>query len=124
MRLPRLRWPRRVLVPAPVGTAAHLDPGLQPERTTLAWSRTALACVIVSAVFLRWLPFYGLPLLWLPMLTALAALGIASTQHRRTRRGVRAIRDESTRIDPWPMLALLALTQALGVAGVVFVVVS
>lgn len=107
-----------------VGTAADLDPGLQPERTTMAWSRTALACILVSAVFLRWLPFYGPALLLLPLLTALAALTIAGTQRRRTRRGVHAIRHDGLEVDPWPMGWLLVLSLALGGLGITFVLTS
>lgn len=105
----------------PIGTAAQDDPGLQPERTTLAWSRTAMACIVVSAVFLRWLEFYGPGMLLLPALTTLAALGIVTTQRHRTRRGVHAIRHGRIDLDPWPMLALLLLTLALGALGLAFV---
>jgi uncharacterized membrane protein YidH (DUF202 family) len=115
---------RRIPRPAPVGTAAELDRGLQPERTTLAWSRTALACVVVSAVFLRWLEFYGLWLLLMPLLTLVAALAIAGTQHRRTRVGVHAIRHAEFDVDPLPMVLLLALAMVLGAAGLVFVVLA
>jgi uncharacterized membrane protein YidH (DUF202 family) len=116
-------WPR-LPRPRPVGTAAEVDSGLQPERTTMAWSRTALACVVVSAVFLRWLEFYGPALLLLPLLTLLAALAIAGTQHHRTRLGVHAIKHAELEVDPLPMVLLLFLAMVLGVAGVVFVVLA
>ncbi len=106
------------------GTAARVDAGLQPERTTLSWSRTCMACVVVSAVFLRWLPFYGLAMLLLPALTLVAALGISVSQRHRTRRGVEGIRAESLPADPRPPLLLALLTLVLGVSGLVFVTIA
>lgn len=106
------------------GTAAHVDAGLQPERTTLSWSRTCMACVVVSAVFLRWLPFYGPAMLLLPTLTLLAAFGITVSQRHRTRRGVQGIRAERLQADPTPTLMLSLLTLLLGVSGLVFVAIA
>lgn len=61
----------------------HGDLGLQPERTTLAWGRTMLALVTVGAIFLRWLPRHGLPILLLFGVATAAAAAIYFTQRRR-----------------------------------------
>lgn len=66
-------------------TRAHDDPGLQPERTVMSWGRTTLSLFVVSAVFLRWMPHYGLPVLLLVLLAAGGALAIYATQRRRYR---------------------------------------
>lgn len=102
-------------------TAAHGDPGLQPERTTLAWGRTMLALVTVSAIFLRWLPHHGLPILLLFAVSAGAALAIYLTQRRRYRSSARGIREEKADADTsavlWTAFAGIVLG-ALGIAVV------
>lgn len=120
MSPPRLR--RRRL---PV-TAAGTDPGLQPERTTLSWSRTGLALVTVSAVFLRWLPHYGPAMLLLPLLTLVCAIVITMTHNRRTHRAVAGIRAEPhvDVIQPIAFLALVAVLVVLGAAGIGFVLLT
>lgn len=51
MDLPRLpHAPRR---PIPVA-----DKGLQPERTSMSWTRTGLAMLVCAATLLRWSPAY------------------------------------------------------------------
>jgi putative membrane protein len=70
-------------------SARPFDPGLQPERTALAWRRTALALLVGSLVGLRVLPLLlgdgG-------MTYAVAGLGVAASvavlvgAHRRYRR--------------------------------------
>ncbi|KUM33523.1 DUF202 domain-containing protein [Arthrobacter sp. EPSL27] len=61
----------------------HNDPGLQPERTDLAWRRTALTLVTAACIFLRWMPLHGWFTGTLMAASLLAALGIALTQRRR-----------------------------------------
>lgn len=61
----------------------HNDPGLQPERTDLAWRRTSLTLVTAACIFLRWMPHHGWFAGTLVAGSLLAALGIALTQRRR-----------------------------------------
>ncbi len=72
-------------------TVLHRDPGLQPERTSLAWGRTMTALVASSLLFLRWVPSHG----WFAgalVLGALAiALGIYASQRIRYARSVQGI---------------------------------
>lgn len=105
-------------------TAAEVDAGLQPERTAMAWSRTALACCIVSAITVRWLPFYGVGVLIMPALTLVAAVAISLTQQHRIRIAVTGIQGESLTLHPWPLLALVAVCWALGISGVVLVLLQ
>lgn len=105
-------------------TAAGVDPGLQPERTTMAWTRTCLALVTISAVFLRWTPLHGALVLALPLLTGAGAVGVLITQRRRTARGVAAIRGAGLSVGPGQPLALMLLLLAVGAAGVAVVLVA
>ncbi|MGC1208680.1 MAG: DUF202 domain-containing protein [Ornithinimicrobium sp.] len=102
-------------------TAADLDAGLQPERTAMAWSRTALACCVVSAFTIRWLPVYGGGLLVLPALTLVSAVAISVTQQHRIRRAVAGIRDTTSPVNPVPVLCLVTLCWALGISSLVLV---
>lgn len=117
-----MTWRRRP--PARAATAADLDRGLQPERTTLSWSRTGLALVTVSAIFLRWVPHYGLGMLLLPAATLVGALAITATHHRRTNHSVRGIHAEALEVRPGVLLAMVALLFGVGGAGLVLVLLA
>ncbi|WP_369814275.1 DUF202 domain-containing protein [Frigoribacterium sp. Leaf164] len=105
-------------------SARPFDPGLQPERTALAWRRTALALTVGSLVGLRVLPL----LLGDGAATyAVAGLGVAASvavlvgAHRRYRRVHRLLTsgaDDRAPIGGGLLPAAVALlTVAAGVAA-------
>lgn len=97
---------------------SHGDPGLQPERTTLAWGRTMMALVTVSAIFLRWLPQHGMPVLLLFAVSAAAAAAIYLTQRRRYGASARGISRERVDADTSAVLWTAFAGIALGALGI------
>ncbi len=79
--------------------------------------------VTVSALFLRWMPHYGLLMLTLPAITLICAIAIILTHRVRTDRGVRGIGDDEPGLGgrPGAPLALVAVLLMLGIVGTVFV---
>lgn len=91
------------------------DPGLQPERTALSWSRTALLVAVNALLALRtgfvegedWLVVTGVVLVGAA--AAVAAVGTVRRRHL-----------ESGRFAPpaWLIVAISAVTGAAAVAGI------
>ncbi|MCT9821251.1 DUF202 domain-containing protein [Microbacterium sp. W1N] len=109
--------------------SALFDPGLQPERTELAWRRTALALGVGAIVSMRMLPLaFGDPW-WIVvgMVGLLVAAAMWLGARRRYRVGTRLLLNDGDRAR-MPGAGLLALTAAVagGAAalGVAVVVVS
>ncbi|OUE23605.1 DUF202 domain-containing protein [Clavibacter michiganensis] len=101
---------------APDPAAHPFDPGLQPERTALAWRRTALALVAGSLLGLRVLPaLLGPAGIVVAAVGVAAALVVLATAHRRYRRVHRILTSGSTGpgTEALPGGALPALVAAL-----------
>lgn len=104
-----------------------MDPGLQPERTSLAWARTMLAMVVASLLFLRWIPDYG----WFPViligLSLVTAAGVYLSQRRRyVRRADIDYRGESRPLraqeDVVAVLVTSGAVVVLGILGIYTIV--
>lgn len=98
------------------------DPGLQPERTRLAWRRTLLALTAVALAALRLLPAALGPVG--AVLPALALVGVGSLwwmARRRSGRVDRALADERG-LSGGGATAVVALSCGLvAVSGLLFV---
>jgi len=108
-----------------VSGATARDPGLQPERTALAWSRTGLAVVAGSLLGGRLLaPHVGVAGLVLGAVGVGLGLALLLAAPARERRHAR--RADPARLRPGGgLLAVVAAAAvALGVVGAVVVVLS
>jgi uncharacterized membrane protein YidH (DUF202 family) len=103
-------------LPVTPATLGHDDPGLQPERTLLAWRRTLMTLLVVCTIFLRWIPHFGLIAL-LPIIVSLAAcLLIQIALNARYRKSAKGLKTE--RIPP-PMREVVVLGATVMVLSVV-----
>ncbi len=99
------------------------DPGLQPERTFLAWQRTVLALGVAGAVAVRFTaPHFGA----IAVLFGLAGLAFALAAYisvrYRYRRTLAALKHTETlhAVGAWPLAALASSALMLGVLAVLF----
>jgi uncharacterized membrane protein YidH (DUF202 family) len=85
----------------------HRDPGLQPERTRLAWRRTTLSCTVVAVLAVRQAIHHGGTSAGVvaAALTALVWLAFLGVAHRRT------VALDTARPEPLPLRG--ALTTAV-----------
>ncbi|GAB3692075.1 DUF202 domain-containing protein [Corynebacterium nasicanis] len=94
-----------------------------PERSHLAWTRTALELALVSMLLLRWARAYGWwVFLLIGMLVAMCA-AIALTQRWRYRETRRSVHRNTTAPKTYSVLAVTTTLVLLGLGGVALVLV-
>ncbi len=98
------------------------DPGLQPERTELAWRRTCLAFGIGSLVALRLLPAAFGDAWWtLVGVTGLVASGVMWVLGRRrylsASHVLHAEGDRARMPGAWPLLVICVMASGAGLVG-------
>lgn len=96
----------------------HGDAGLQPERTNLAWGRTALAFIVAGAMFLRWMPNYGWFAGTLFAAATVAALALNLTRRRLLIRAADGIRGDRSSVAPFVTLATSVIVTCLAALGI------
>ncbi|POM24600.1 hypothetical protein BTM25_32310 [Actinomadura rubteroloni] len=95
------------------------DPGAQPERTALAWSRTTLSLVAGGLLCVRFAPSGTAAGLAAAVVCGAAAVHLYRTRRRHAVR--RHLLDTGGPVaDPGSVLLMTAVTLALGMMGVVF----
>jgi uncharacterized membrane protein YidH (DUF202 family) len=96
------------------------DPGLQPERTALAWSRTGFAVLVNALLALRsgWavqsVPIMGLGVVLL--VSCAGAIAYGAVRRRRLAAGTRPLAPPALAI--WVAAAVMLLACVTGVASI------
>lgn len=100
------------------------DPGLQAERTLLAWRRTCLSFALASAVAVRFtVEVAGILAVSAAILGALLALGAYAAVHRRYRAAQRSlVAHDALDSGALPLLGATLAAVVLGVIAAVYAV--
>lgn len=106
------------MIPTPKGRPRHDDVGLQPERTTLAWSRTALSMLVAASTFLRWLPHHGWFVETLVAAALITSVALHFTHEHRFHRAVHGINEKQATLDIASTLTLAASVVLLSILGI------
>ncbi|MCP1388070.1 DUF202 domain-containing protein [Corynebacterium sp. TA-R-1] len=102
----------------------HADPGLQPERTSMSWSRTAISMLVVSLILLRWADVYGVGVLALIAGLVASSAFVVLSNRADYLREVRGIRDERVAPALARVTVLSAAVLALGAGAIALVLAT
>lgn len=105
-------------------TTRHHDPGLQPERTSLSWTRTIGSLLICSLTMLRWAFAYPEAIAVQIFVMVLLATALMTTQYRRYRRYDIGLARESLPPNVGPVLLVAAALIVFAVSELVLICVS
>lgn len=100
----------------------HDDPGLQPERTLLAWRRTLMTLLVVCTIYLRWIPHFGLIAILPIIVSLIAGLLIQIALNARYRKSARGLRQERIPAPLREVMVLGGLVMVLSLVGIYAVV--
>lgn len=99
----------------------HEDPGLQPERTTLAWTRTAVSLSIMSMLWTRWSHLFGGAVFVMIALIMTAALAIGWTQRTRYRVSAMGLAQNRIRASTRGIFSLTAAILSFGIGSIALI---
>lgn len=102
----------------------HDDPGLQPERTSLAWMRTAAALGAVVLMFMRFVPGPGPVVAVIGLLCLVPVLVVLLTARVGHRARVRGFVAGEVDYFWWRNVVLAATVVVLAVASAVLLVTA
>lgn len=102
----------------------HDDPGLQPERTLLAWRRTLMTLLVVCTIFLRWIPHFGLIALLPVIVSLIAGILIQIGLNARYRKSTKGLKQERIPAPLREVVVLGGTVIVLSVVGIYAVVVG
>lgn len=104
---------------------APFDPGLQLERTLLAWRRTTLAVAVVSTAGIRWTtPVIGWPAVVVGafgLVLAMTAYLATGIRYRQVHRSL--ANSELLPATAWAQIALAVAVVVLGLVALLYIVV-
>ena len=99
------------------------DAGLQHERTTLAWIRTALGLAVVSLVEARLAKSAGLPAVALALAGMVLTAGLVVRQASRYRRRQHLLQTGSSVTAPLAVLGVTVLTTVFAAASLALLLI-
>lgn len=99
----------------------HTDPGLQPERTSMSWTRTAVAMLVVSLTLLRWADVYGPAIFALIGVLLLCAVYVVLSNRADYLREVSGLEQESLAPNIRRVLVMASAVLLLGIGAVALV---
>ncbi len=98
------------------------DPGLQPERTAIAWTRTCLALMVVGLIGTRL--HSGVAPVVVSLIGFLMAAGLMFASARRARRTEQQLLTERVPPAQGLVLTMTVLVTLLNVASIVMAIVA